>query len=441
MKTKPRKIGLTTATALVIGNMIGAGVYVLPVSLAEYGSVSLIGWILSAAGALVLARLFSNFSRMIVNKSGGPYVYTKEGFGDFISFLVAWGYWISVWVGNAAMTIAFLSALSVFFPVINENPFIAVSIGLSLIWLLTWVNSRGVKESGRIQVVTTVLKLLPLAMIIVFGAFQFDLSYFPEFNASDQSDVSVIPVVAALTLYAFLGVESATIPAENIKKPDVTIPRATMLGTILCTLFYILSTFILFGLLSREEIMSSPAPFALAAGRYGGEASAYFVAFGAAIAALGALNGWILISGQIPMATARDKLFPKIFKKENKKGMPGLGLIIGSILTSLLLLMNFSEKLAEQFEFIVLLTTVTALIPYLFTSASYALILIEKKWNTSRLFRQMILATLAFSYSIWSVIGSGEEAVYYGFLLLLMGIPFYVLMLWNRKKDKHDESQ
>ena len=130
MKNTSQKVGLITATSLVVGNMIGAGIYVLPSALAAYGSVSIVGWILSALGAIVLAKVFGNFSKIIVNKSGGPYIYTKEGFGDFIAFLVAWGYWICIWVGNAALVIAILSALNFFLPVLETNKIIAVLIGL-----------------------------------------------------------------------------------------------------------------------------------------------------------------------------------------------------------------------------------------------------------------------------------------------------------------------
>ena len=142
MAKEPQKIGLITTTSLVIGNMIGAGIFVLPAALAKYGSISLLGWLFSATGALILAKIFSNFSVILAGKSGGPYAYSRAGFGDFIGFLVAWGYWVSCWVGNAAIAVAVISALSFFFPVLETNPVYGVILGLSLIWLFTWVNSR-----------------------------------------------------------------------------------------------------------------------------------------------------------------------------------------------------------------------------------------------------------------------------------------------------------
>ncbi len=242
--------------------------------------------------------------------------------------------------------------------------------------------------------------------------------------------------MATLTLYAFLGVESATIPAENIKDPEKTVPRATMLGTVLTTLIYISATVVLFGLVPVESLKNSPAPFAEASHVMGGEYSGYIVAAGAAIAALGALNGWILISGQIPMAAARDGLFPRVFKKENRTQTPALGIVIGSLLTSAVMLMNFSESLVSQFEFMILLSTLTALVPYLFTSASYALVMIEKRIGVPKLVRNLVLAALGFSYSLWTIYGSGNDTVFYGFLLLLAGIPFYIAMKYNQKKEE-----
>ncbi len=436
MKSDRQQVGLITAASLVVGNMIGAAIYVLPATLAGYGSISILAWVLTALGSLVLARIFGNFSKIVVDKSGGPYVYTKEGFGDFIAFLMAWGYWISIWVGNAAIATAVVSALSFFFPVLETDPVFSVLTGLSLIWLLTWVNSRGVKTSGRIQVITTLFKILPLIGFILIGSFYFDPGNFPEFNLTGESDLRTVAAVATLTLYAFLGVESATIPAENIKEPEKTVPKATMLGTVITTIIYIAATVILFGLVPAESLKDSPSPFAEASNIIGGQYSGYIVAAGAAIAALGALNGWILISGQIPMAAARDSLFPRVFKKENSREAPALGIVIGSVLTSGVMLMNYSESLVSQFEFMILLSTLTALVPYLFTSASYALVYIESRTGMTRLGRNLVLAALGFSYSLWTIYGSGSDTVFFGFLLLLAGIPFYILMKYNQKKDR-----
>ena len=435
MKTKSQKIGLLTTTSLVVGNMIGVGIFVLPAVLSSYGSISLLGWIFTATGALILAKIFSNFSRIIVSKSGGPYMYSKAGFGDFIGFLVAWGYWIACWVGNGAVAIAIIGAASFFIPELATNSILSVSLGLALIWIFTWINARGIKESGKIQLITTIFKILPLLFVIIVGLFFFEFDNFPTFNLTGESNFSAISAVATLTLYAFLGIECATIPAGNIENPDKTIPRATMLGTIIVTILYILGTVVLFGVLPLDILQNSPAPFAEAAKIIGGNYGGYFVAVGVLISGIGVLNGWILITGQISMATAKDDLFPEFFKKENKNGAPVNGFIIGGVLSSIVMLMNYTEGLVEQFEFIVQLTVLVILMPYLFTAASYALIVIEKKLHTKSWIKTFILSALGFAYSLWAIYGSGYETVFYGFLLMLIGIPVYIYMKWIKNKE------
>lgn len=434
MKSKSQKIGLITATSLVIGNMIGAGIFLLPSTLASYGSISILGWIFTATGALILAKIFSNMSKIFISKSGGPYAYSKAGFGDFIGFLVAWGYWISIWVSNAALCIAIIGALSVFFPVLETSPILGVTISLSIIWILTWINNRGIESSGKIQVITTVLKLLPLVFVILVGVFFFDIDNFPSFNLTGDSNWVALSSVAAFTLYAFLGIESASIPAGNIDNPEKTIPKATMLGTIITTFVYIFGTVVLFGILPMDVLKDSPAPFAEAGKIIGGDYVGYFVATGAAISAIGCLNGWILLSGQLPMAAAQDNMFPRIFKRENKNGVPYLGVLIGSALTSVLLFMNLSDSLIKQFKFIVDLTVLSVLVPYIFVAAAYVIVIIEKKLHFNNVLKTFLLGSLGFAYSLWAIFGTPSDTVFYGFLLLLAGIPFYVLMQWNKRE-------
>jgi len=434
MKDKKQTIGLITTTSLVIGNMIGVGIFILPALLAPYGSIGLLGWIFTATGALIVAKVFSNFSKIIVNKSGGPYTYSRAGFGDFIGFLVAWGYWIACWVGNAAIVLAVIGALSFFFPVLESNSLYSVSIGLTLIWLFTWINSRGVKESGKVQVITTVLKLLPLAFVILVGIFFFDFDNFPKFNLTGDSNFATFPVVAAITLYAFMGLESGSIPAENVENPELTIPKATMFGTFVVAIVYILGTIVLFGVLPNDILQNSPAPFAEAAQIIGGDFGGYFVAIGVIISGIGVLNGWILITGQIPLAAAHDNLFPRIFKKENKKGAPAIGIIIGSVLTTIVLLMNFNEGLVDQIGMVIDISVFTALIPYLFVTAAYILVLIEKKLHANSWVKTLVLGGMGMAFSMWAIFGTGSTTVFYGFLLLILGIPFYVLMQWNKRE-------
>jgi len=423
-----QKIGLLAATSLVVGNIIGAGIFVLPASLGKFGSISIVGWLFTATGALILAKIFSNFSKKLKGKSGGPYIYSKVVFGDFIGFLVAWGYWISCWVNNAAIAVAIVSALSFFFPELVTNPFYATLTGLSFIWVFTFTSSKGIKSSGNIQILTTIAKLIPLVLIILFGFFIFDLEIFPEFNLTDQNDFEILPIVAVMTLYAFLGLECASIPAENIKNPEKTIPKATMAGTLISTLIYILSTIVLFGIISAENLINSPAPFAEAGEIIGGKYFGFLISAGAAISAIGALNGWILITSYMPMTMANDRLFPKVFAKKNKKGFPYLSLLLGSILTSIVMTMNYTDGLVDRFEFLILLTTLSTLIPYFFVSVSYILFHVEKRLFKINSFRSVILGLFGSLYSLWAIFGSGIDSIFYGTILLILGIPLYLIL-------------
>ena len=428
MTKQNQKIGLLAATSLVVGNIIGAGIFVLPASLAKFGSISIVGWLFTATGALILAKIFSNFSKKLRGKSGGPYIYSKVVFGDFIGFLVAWGYWISCWVNNAAIAVAIVSALSFFFPELVTNPFYATLTGLSFIWFFTFTSSKGIKSSGNIQILTTIAKLIPLVLIILFGFFIFDLEIFPEFNLTDQNDFEILPVVAVMTLYAFLGLECASIPAENIKNPEKTIPKATMVGTLISTLIYILSTIVLFGIISAENLINSPAPFAEAGEIIGGKYFGFLISAGAAISAIGALNGWILITSYMPMTMANDRLFPKVFAKKNKKGFPYLSLLLGSILTSIVMTMNYTDGLVDRFEFLILLTTLSTLIPYFFVSVSYILFHVEKRLFKINSFRSVILGLFGSLYSLWAIFGTGIDSIVYGTILLILGIPIYLIL-------------
>lgn len=429
------KLGFWTSTSLVIGNMIGGGIFLMPSALAAYGGISLLGWIFSALGAFLMARVFSNLSKLLPSINGGPYAYTRRGFGDFMGFLVAWGYWISIWCTNAAIAVSIVSALSTFFQSLAGNPVISSVTGLCLIWILTWVNTRGIVASGKMQLVTTILKIIPLLLVSFAGIFFISYSHFVPFNISGQSAFSAVTATAAMTLFAYLGLECATIPAGSVENPEKTIPRATMAGTLITTIIYMLGTVSVMGIIPAKQLQQSVTPFADAAAVIWGEHARYWISAGVAIAGFGALNGWILVQGQIPYAIAKDKLFPPIFGKENKKGVPGAAIVISSILVSLLMMMNYTGGLVSQFRTLILLSTLCALVPYLFTMAAYLIVKMEKKDLSRKDYAlSIVLATLSFAFVFWAIAGAGQEIVYKGFLLLLLGVPFYIWIRYSKKE-------
>jgi basic amino acid/polyamine antiporter, APA family len=428
-----KKLGLAMVTALVVGNMIGSGIFLLPASLGPFGAVSIVGWLVSAAGATLIALVFARLSRL-VRKSGGPYTFTREGFGDFPGFLVAWGYWISIWTTNAAIAVAFVSYLSFFWTALKANSILAATVGLATLWILTWVNVIGVHTAGMVQLVTTILKLLPLLLLSTVGLLYVDSANFTPFNATDQSTFGAITSTVALTLWAFLGLESGTTPAEHVIEPERTIPRATLLGTSIAGFVYILGTIAVMGVIPPAQLGASNAPFADAAVKMWGPWAGTFVALGAVVSCFGAINGWLLLQGQIPLAAARDRLFPEAFGKVSRFNTPAFGLVFSSILASILLVMNYNKSLVQQFTFIILLATLNTLVPYAFCTMSEIMIFFKDpaRFSGKRLGAGLPLSIAAFAYSLWAIGGAGQEIVYWGFIFLMAGVPVYV---WIRSRD------
>lgn len=433
----PAPLGLWMCTALVVGNMIGSGIFLLPSSLAAFGPISLVGWIVTAGGAIVLALIFGRLAR-IVPKTGGPYAYAREGFGDFAGFLIAWGYWIALWSGNAAVAVAFAGYLSFLVPSIGESQLAGLAAALGAIWLVTVINVRGVKEAGLIQIITTVMKLVPILVLIVFGIAHVDPVNYSPVNVSDQSTLSAISACAALTLWAFIGLESATVPAGDVANPERVIPRATILGTSLAAIVYIGVTIVALGVMPSKDLAGTSAPLAEVAKIMWGSLGGVFVAVGACISTFGTLNGFTLLSGQVPLGAAQDGIFPSRFGQISKSGTPAFGLIFSSILASGLITMNYSDSLSEQFEFIILLATLSTLVPYLVCSLGELMISIstDRKLAENQTFKVVALAAIGFLYSIWAIFGAGKDVVFWGFLLLMAGLPVYVWLRWNGNLKK-----
>jgi len=424
------------AVALVIGNMVGSGIFLLPASLASAaGPVSIIGWIFTGIGAMLLALVFARLGR-VFPRTGGPYAYARRAFGDFIGFQTAWGYWIAAWAGNAAITVALVGYVAVFWPALNHHNLLAALIGIGVIWFLTAVNSLGVKQGAQVQVLTTVLKFIPLVLIAVVGLFFINTSNLTPF--SPHGTWKAISAAAPLTLWAFIGLESATVTAEEVKDPEKNIPRATIYGTLAATIVYILATFVVMGAVPTHTLAGSSSPFAAAAGVMFGGAWTKVVALVAIAATFGALNGWIILQARVPLAAAEDGLFPPFFAKvHGKNNTPVVGLVISSVLVSGLMLMNYTKGLVSAFTFVILLATLTTLVPYAYSAAAQAYMYITEPelFERKTFLRDMVIAAVAFAYSVWAITGSGKDIIAKGFVLLLAGVPVYVLVkAWQRRE-------
>jgi basic amino acid/polyamine antiporter, APA family len=422
----PRLLGFWMSLALVIGNSIGTGVFLLPATLAPYGLNSLLAWGFTGLGSILLAIVFSRLSRAFPD-AGGPYAYVQLAFGPLAAFLVAWGYWISIWVGNAGIATAAVSALTPLLPWIAVVPGASAAITIALLWLLTLVNWFGIQASGRVQTVTTVLKMLPLIAVAAVGIWSVRAVDVAAAAGTMPLSPGGVTAAATLTLWALLGFESATIPADKVANPRRTIPLATMAGTIITGLLCTAACTTVLLLVPHEVLQQSNAPFVDLADRLWGSGVGKIVAVFAAISGLGALNGWILMQGELPTAMARNGVFPRIFGRLSSRGTPGFALCFGSSLVTLLIAASYGNSMVRVFQFMILLSTTACLVMY----ALCALALLRLQW-TGRLkgarrgsAALAVIGILAVLYSLWAIVGAGADAVGLGALLLALGVPLY----------------
>ena len=438
---RQRRMGKGMATALVVGNMIGSGVFTLPAALAAFGTSSLVGWLFTAAGAFLLALIFARLGRAYP-KTGGPYAYSRRAFGDFIGFQTAWGYWLAAWIGNAAIAVAFVGYLGYFISPLagstTQQHVLQAVVAAAAIWLLTAINIRGVRQGGIVQYATTVLKVLPLAAIALLGLFWMDTANFGPFNPTDQSAFGAVTAAATLTLWAFIGLESATIPAEDVENPERNVPRATLWGTLIATGIYILGTVAVMGVIPQAALAESTAPFAEAAAAMWGSWAGDLVAIGAIISTFGCLNGWILLQGQMPFAAARDRLFPPAFARKNRFGAPAFGLVASSVLLTLLLIPNFNSSLVSRFTDFILLATTTTLIAYLYGAAAQLMLMVSDRasFSAKRLTIDAVIGSLGLAYAAWAIWGAGYSGAAWTFFLLIAGIPVYLWMKYRYSRTE-----
>jgi amino acid transporter len=436
-----RELGLMAATAIVVGNCIGSGIFTSAASLAAASNpkTAIIAWIITSVGSLLIALSFASLGTAMP-RTGGPIVYTRAAFGDFAGFLIAWTYWVGAWVGNAAIITAFMLYFTYFVPGAN-TPVFAFLLTSGVLWFFTIINILGVKGAGRVSIITTVLKVSALIVFVVIAAMHFNPAMLNTVSKPEVSGMNTLPAAIAIALWAFVGIESATVPAGEIKNPERIIRKSTIYGTIVAAVIYLVVSVVGMGVLDQAVLAESEAPLAdIINAATGGTWGGNFIAAGAIVSALGASSGWILTTARSAFGASRDKLFPAIFGKIHPEyKTPVASLIISAVAANILLILNYVGSLNSAFNFMLLLATLAFLPAYAFSAAA-DIILLKKHspdFNLFNFLKNSFIALLAFIYSIYAIYGTGAKVVMYGFILMLAGIPLYVFMLLqNNKNDK-----
>jgi APA family basic amino acid/polyamine antiporter len=423
-----RDLTLFGTVALVAGNMLGTSLYTLPASVASVaGPIGIVSWVITAAGFLLLALLYAQLGPRYP-RTGGPYVFAREAFGEYAGFQTVWMYWLSAVVGNAAIVTGAVGYAVTFSPALAESRLLQFVLAQGVLWILCGVNILGVKQSARVQKSIILINIVPLVLLSL-ALFKFNPANFHPFTP--KGTWTPVAAGSALMVWAYAGIESATVPAEEMQAPQRTIRLGTLIGYGLATLIFLLSAIAVIGALPNDVIASSPRPLELAVRETLGAWPAVAVSIAAVGASIGVLNGWILMAGRIPFSAAQDGLFFSAFARIHPRfGTPYVALIVGCVISSIMLTLYFipGSTLLSVFNFTVLLANLGTLFPYLYNSAA-ALMLARRdreRFTVREQSRTSILALACFAFLMWTTWGVGAQIVFWGFLVLLMGTPLYI---------------
>ncbi len=437
-------LALPQATSLIVGSIIGVGIFNLPGALASYGPISLLAMALTTVGALALALMFAALSRRLP-ADGGPYAYARVAFGNPTGFANAWSYWITAWAGNAAIVTGWVLyvqyVLREFWPDADTNTWAIIFCLLGL-WLPALINLSGVKNMGAVQLWTSILKFIPLAIMSTVGLFFISTANFQPFNQSGDTAPQAILGAMAVCLFSYLGVETAAVAAAKVNDPDRNVPRATVFGTLASAAVYLLSLVAVFGILPSATLGESKAPYSDAFNAMVGNGSTwagYAVAVAVIISGFGALNGWTMICAEMPLAAANDGLFPARFARLSSRGVPAFGIISSTALASIAMWISYQGSGGYNvFLTLLYMTGITAAIPYAFSALAQIKwrIVDQRAIHTPRFIRDMVVAVLSLVFSVLFIVysrntgGESEFWVWAPFIMagaaMLIGIPVYL---------------
>ncbi|RON23218.1 arginine-ornithine antiporter [Pseudomonas brassicacearum] len=434
MSESPGKLKLGALVALVVGSMIGGGIFSLPQNMAASADVGavLIGWAITAVGMLTLAFVFQTLANRKPDLDGGVYAYAKAGFGDYMGFSSAWGYWISAWLGNVGYFVLLFSTLGYFFPIFGEGNTVAAIIGASvLLWGVHFLVLRGIKEAAFINLVTTVAKIVPLVLFVLIAIFAFKLDIFTADiwglkNPDLGSVMNQVRKMMLVTVWVFIGIEGASIfSARAEKRSDVG--KATVIGFITVLLFLVLVNVLSLGIMTQPELAKLQNPSMAAVLKHVvGDWGAVLISVGLIISLLGALLSWVLLCAEIMFAAAKDHTMPEFLRKENANHVPVNALWLTNAMVQLFLIITLFS--ASTYLSLIYLATSMILVPYLW-SAAYALLLAVRgetyENNSGERTKDLLIGAIAVIYAVWLVYAGGTKYLLLSALLYAPGVILF----------------
>ncbi|SIP96728.1 arginine-ornithine antiporter [Aquipseudomonas alcaligenes] len=430
MSDSANKLKLGALIALVIGSMVGGGIFSLPQNIANSASAgaTLIGWLITGVGMLTLAFVFQTLANRKPNLDGGVYAYAKAGFGDYMGFSSAWGYWISAWIGNVSYMVLLFSTLGYFFPVFGEgNTLPAIICASVLLWLLHFLVLRGIKEAAFINTITTIAKMVPLALFIVIAAiaFKFDVFTTDFWGAGNDKLGSVMDQVRNMmlvTVWVFIGIEGASIfSARAEKRSDVG--KATVIGFIAVLLLLVLVNVLSQGIMAQAELAGLKNPsMAGVLEQVVGPWGAQLISIGLLVSLAGALLSWTLLCAEIIFSSAKDHTMPEFLRKENANHVPANALWLTNGLIQLFLIITLFNS--STYLSLLYLATSMILVPY-FWSSAYAVLLAVRgetyENDAGQRNKDLFIALVSTLYAVWLVYAAGVQYLLLSALLYAPG--------------------
>ena len=419
-----RVIGFWRGWSIAVGCAIGSGIFMMPTILAPYGMLGFFGWLIAGLGSILVAL---TMAQLVIRmpKTGGPYVYVNEALGSFSGFIIAWTYWIACISAIAGISIAFVGYLGFFIPKISDSPILSLIASLLLVWAVVLLNIKSIENSSRFQLISTLLKLLPLLLIIFLGASNLTVSNLPEFNPTSLHPLSLLGTVTTLVMWSFIGIETATVPADNVINPQETIPKVLIASVLTILTLYILVSFAIALIVPAKELIDSTAPFALAASKILGSVGGTLITIGALISTLGSLNANTLTAGNLSLAAARDGLLPAKFISLTKSGTPIFTYLLSGTFVSILLMLNYTKGIINAFVFMAMLSTLSTLIAYAFCAIAELKFVHTNKKSQQKKYA-FLISFGTFLYAIFAIWGAGIEMIMYSIILIFIGTPIYL---------------